>query len=225
MNGSTSIPSSFADRPTADAMTRTDSGFTLLEVLIAVAVTALLMLTVYGVFTPVSKAKERLETEGESYHLARVLFDRLGREIRGAYFSPQAGSKTRFQGGTDDTGRPFLLLSTTAATPQEGSAGGVVLVRYQLRDDAEAEPGSTEQVLLRGEAPLFVEDAERAPGYRLGTGIVGLKLRFFDGSDWQEQWPPDPSRPVLPQQVEVSLTLRAGAGELPFVTAFELPDL
>jgi general secretion pathway protein J len=220
MNGSSSIPFSAAERKRRPAA---EAGFTLLEVLVAVAITALLLATVYGVFTPISAARDRLEGEALAYHEARVLLDRIGRELRSAYLSPQPGAKTRFEGGRDAAGRPYLLFSTTAGTPQPGS-GGVALVRYELDADPEAEPGRGGQVLLRGEAPVWAGNAERAPAYRLGADIVGLGLRFHDGSAWQEQWPVNPGQPGRPQQVEVTLTLRIADGEVPFVTACELPQ-
>jgi len=64
------------------------SGFTLLEVLVALTVAAIVLGAVYGIVTGVSAVKQRLDEDGEGFHQARVLFGRMSRELRSAYFIP-----------------------------------------------------------------------------------------------------------------------------------------
>jgi general secretion pathway protein J len=195
---------------------RQQGGFTLIEVLVAVTVAALVLLSAYGVVAGVGSVRERLETEGEGYHRARVIFDRLGREIRGAYLSPRPETPTPFTAGKDERGNPFLTFATTAGTPAGGGRGGLAVVRYQLADDPE--PGSSGKVLLRSERPLFVPEA--APASRLAAGVEQMRVRFFADGSWREQW-----QEGLPQLVEVSLTMTAGRTAVPFLSTFELPDV
>jgi general secretion pathway protein J len=191
-------------------------GFTLIEILIAVTITVLLLSTVYGVFTSVSSAKDRLEKSGEGYHLARVIFDRLGREIRGDYVdTTKAGSF--FTGGVNDKGNPFLKISTTATTPQGAIVGGAAVVEYELRQDPE---NPDHKVLMRREYSPLDPLGEEGPEYRLAAGIDGMKLRFFDGANWVDEW-----QTGLPKIVEVTLTVLVEGTEIPFVTAFEVPEV
>lgn len=191
-------------------------GFTLIEILVAVTIIVILLSTVYGVFTSVSGAKERLEKEGDGYHLARVIFDRLGREIRGNYYDPKKPDSF-FAGGIDEQGNPFLKISTTATTPQGGKVGGVAVVEYELRQDPE---NPDRKVLMRREYSPLDPTGANEPEYRLAAGIDGMKLRFFDGSNWVDQW-----KTGLPEIVEVTLTVRIEGREIPFVTAFEVPKV
>lgn len=192
-------------------------GFTLIEVLVAITVASLVLLSVYGVFTSISAAKTRLEAEEEGYRLARVLFDRIGREVRGAYLRAD-NPATLFAGGTDGEGRPFLALSTAASTPASGREGGISVVRYTLRPDGET---AGEKVLFRQEYPFFDRTAAR-PEYRLTGGITEFRLRFFAESEWREEWATGSG---LPQQVEMSLTLTVDGRPVVFRSAFELPDI
>jgi len=214
MNMSNSPPSFSANR-------FGNTGFTLVEVMVAVTVTSIILLTIYGVFSSVSSAKERLEGEGEDFHRARVLFDRLGREIRGAYYRG-GGRGQVFVGGKDDLGRTFLTMSTTATTPLEQHQGGLARVHYLLREDTEeGRPGLT---LFRQESPPFLPVNEETAGYRLVAGIESLEFRFFSRGTWSEEWDAD-SMDSLPMMVEVSLVLRTEEGTRPFLTAFEMPVL
>ena len=97
------------------------SGFTLIEVLIAVSLTAIVLSSIYGVFTSVFAAREKVNAESETSQIGRVLFERLGRELRGAWV-PATGTKF-FLATTDRDGRAelrFATASTTLAGPSTG---------------------------------------------------------------------------------------------------------
>lgn len=190
-------------------------GFTLVEILVAVAVAALLLSTIYGVFQTVAGAKQRLDQEGENYHQARVIFDRLSRELRGVY-APSSNQRSRFEGGTNDRGETYLRFTTTASTPLSG--GGIGEVSYLLQQDPDNPAGR--KVLERSEQGL-TSAAQTVQGYRIASGIETLTLRFFDQGTWSDQWPA--ATPVnLPTAVEVSLQLEVGGTLVPFRTTFDL---
>jgi general secretion pathway protein J len=195
----------------------TDRGFTLIEMLVAVTVSALLLTTTYGIVTSVSRTRDRLSAEGEGFHLARVINERLARELRGAYYSATTAGSL-FAGGLDENGAPFLQLATTAATPASGGSG-IVVVRYRLAKDVEGE-----KVLLRDEYPLNSQLPSEGPEQRLAAGIEDLKLRFQRGQDWQPEWH-STEQGGLPDLVELTLTIKGADGVLPFLTAVELAPL
>lgn len=196
---------------------RREAGFTLVEVLVAVIVTSLLLLSVYGVFSTVDGARKRVENDAGHYHLARVIFDRLGREIRGAYWTT-ANRRTRFGGGLTSDGQPYLELSTTTATPQSGG-GGIVLVRYETQPDPD-HPGQLR--LLRSERPLFTDAFRPGDTLQMTAGLASLKLRFFDGT-WHDNW--DAAGSGLPKLVEITLEEADPTGPVPFTSSFEVTPL
>ncbi len=193
-------------------------GFTLVEVLIAVTITSFLLMAVYGIFTSVSQAKGRLDTDGQGYHQARILFDRMGREIRGTYVN-SAAEGTLFTGGTNSQGNLYLNLTTTANTPQsEGAA--IVMVSYELLDDQESE--TPRKILVRRETPRFQTTSKTTEGAPIATGIEEMTLSFYDGQDWFTTWDDDDST-NLPQRVSIFLKIAMGDRSIPFRSAFEVP--
>lgn len=195
----------------------TDKGFTLIEMLIAVTVSALLLTTTYGIVSSVSRTRDRLSSDGESFHLARVINERMARELRGAYYSATSANSL-FAGGLDENGATFLQLATTAATPASGGSG-IVVVRYRLAEETDGE-----KVLLRDEYPLNNQPAGERPEKRLAAGIENLQLRFRRGTDWQPEWR-STEQAGLPDLVELTLTVKGADGLLPFLTAIELAPL
>jgi len=197
-------------------------GFTLIEVLVAVSLLAIVLTAIYGIFGGVNSAKLRLDSDSGDYHLARVIFDRFGRELHGAYYR-SGDQTTMFRGGVNAQNEPFLELTTTAVTLLSDTGSGISEVRYRLAPDQEADTGR--QVLLRGErsrqsATAPVDDRMM----RLAPNVATLSLRFYTGGRWLEQW--DARQSGLPQLVEVSLVV--GQDEqrrIPFITTFEIPDI
>ena len=204
---------------------RAAAGFTLVEVLVAISMAGIVLMAVYGVFTSVSAAKIRLDADSEAYHRARVIFDRIGREIRGA--APAGGKDGRgvFRGGHDERNRPFLELTTTAVAQQVEGGTGIALIRYSLDDDREA-PAGRALMLQRSEQPSLqtATTAGSAGQLRLAPGVEQLQLRFYSGSDWSEEW--DAGTGGLPQLVELSLVMiDSRGGRHRFASAFELSGI
>ncbi|MHB1184950.1 MAG: type II secretion system protein GspJ [Desulfobulbia bacterium] len=204
------------------SLPRGERGFTLIEVLVAVSLLAILLTAVYGIFGGVNSAKLRLDRDSADYHLARVIFDRFGRELHGAYFR-SGDQTTMFRGGVNDQDEPFLELTTTAVTLLSETGSGISEVRYRLAPDQEADTGR--QVLLRGErsrqsAAASADDRMM----RLAPDVASLSLRFYTGGRWLEQW--DARQSGLPQLVEVSLVVGQDEQQrIPFTTTFEIPDV
>jgi len=196
-------------------------GFTLIEVLVVIAITAIVLSSIYGIFTSISRVKDRLDDDSETYHRARVIFDRLGREIHGAYYNAR-NRDSRLRGGVNDENNFFLELSTTAVSPLSIEGTGFSLVSYVL----EADPDSDQQdkILWRTERPLLTENQnDTAPrAMRLAPGIAFMQVRFYASGSWQENW--DSASAGLPELVEIELRVSATDGVLvPFRTAFKLP--
>lgn len=201
------------------------SGFTLIEVLVAISMVATVLAAIYGIFTSISSASLRLEAEGEANHRARVIFDRFGREIRGA--SPIGGADGNgiFRGGKDANLYPYLEMTTTAVAQQIEGGTGISLVRYSLTRDREKPDGKT-LVLERSEQPALgrrVAEAGIGP-LRLAPGIEQLQLRYYNGNEWLDDW--DARNGRLPALVELSLVMIDSQGHShQFVSAFELPGV
>ena len=196
-------------------------GFTLIEILVAISMLAIVMFSIYGVFGAVSATKQRLEGDSADYHLARVVYDRLGRELLGVFFRPN-DSTTFFRGGTNNQGELYLELTTTATTPISGTGSGVAHVNYLLAEDDKT-PGG--HVLMRSEwqRQRLSAAADEHTMMRLAPGIAGLMWRFYAGGTWHEAW--DSTRQGLPELVEVSMQLESDEREqlISFRTSYRLP--
>ncbi|NOR50958.1 MAG: hypothetical protein GQ530_08025, partial [Desulfuromonadales bacterium] len=164
--------------------------------------------------------KDRLDLNSETYHQARVILDRIGREIHGVYVH-NAAEASILQGGFDEQGQLFFELSTTATISLNINGVGFVTVRYELIEDPESDDGS--YVILRTEKPLWgSKSRQNFPAMRMATGIKNFRIRYFSEKTWQNQW--DDKLQGFPEMLEVMITVYdKNGGETPFLTAFKFP--
>lgn len=186
-------------------------GFTLIEVLLALLIGGLVLSSLYGIFTPISRISRQLEQEGEQYHRVRVLFDRLSGEL-GSLRLDAVDTRKVLQAGKDDEGLPYLEFNTSFVSPGAERYGSIARVRYELRSDADA------MTLYRSEELLLAElSAEE--GLEFISGIDNASMRFYNGSKWLEQW----NGSKLPEMVELYFEIGDEGQVIPFRSSFVLP--
>jgi len=195
---------------------RNNGGFTLIEVLVAITLLSLVLTAVYGVFTTLSTTQKRLQGDSEAYHQARIIFDRLAREIRTCYLDT-GNERSTFSSGEDNLGQPYLEFCSTSALTSGDTPGGVTQVRYELETDL----GQTVGVLYRRAQPLYITE-EIGRRQKMSSQIKTIVWRFYDGSEWQDDWDSSMSD-SLPQTVEMQLTIHSSNDQdIELMTAFDL---
>lgn len=65
-------------------------GFTLVEVLVAVAVLAAIAMLIYGAFAGLKRSKEGIERVGDRYREGRLALEQISRDLQSAYLSLHA---------------------------------------------------------------------------------------------------------------------------------------
>jgi len=186
-------------------------GFTLVEVLLAILIGSLVLTTIYGIFSSVSAARNRLELEGEAYHQVRIFYDRVGGEFRSILRTGQPGNPPPFDAGRTLDGEPYFEISTELVSPLMRLRGGQSRVRYELRpeEDETATIYRSEQALLADLAP-----SEALPFI---AGIKNFQLRYNLNGRWLTQWASGSSPPEM---LEISFELELGGRTVPFRSSF-----
>ncbi len=201
-------------------MTVRSRGFTLLELLVALALFAVLSVLAYGGLQSVLRAKTESETHSAELIALQSAYLRLGRDfeqvvprpVRDAYGDEQPALK----GGT---GGEVLVELTHAGWPNPGqlSRSHLQRVAYAVRDG----------VLLRLSWAVLDRAQDSVPlEQRLLEGIGDPQLQFLDANGvWQPSWPAAGTAPadagVLPRAVELSWEVQ-GWGRI--VRLFRIPS-
>lgn len=191
-------------------------GFTLIEVVIAVAVTSFLMAVVFGVFSSTSRARKKAEEASGRIHEVRVLYDRLSRELRGCNWA-QDGDAVAFTATAEDHRFKELVFTTTAASGQGQAQIDGTRVRYVLEQD-----NGDLFTLRRSTSDASDTEDEEAKKYEMLADIVDMELRFYANDAWFEKWNAEDEK-TLPGLIEITLEIQAGESEQSFSTTVDIP--
>ena len=179
-------------------------GFTLIEVLVALAVLAALATFAWRATASLVEGEARLAAEARRWQMLDAVFSRLEADVRAAVPRPvrvPGGREPAWTGGIDASGQASFAFTRAGGEPQEPGAEGVRLA-YRMRGE------NVELVYW----PVLDRAAGAEPvAYPLVDGIARLDVRYADDDDaWSDRWPPQ-GREDLPRAIVVGVTLAGGA--------------
>ena len=215
-----------------------ETGFTLLEVLLAFFIFSILFITIYTSYSGSFKTITMTETRMELYRKAAITLERISEDIQTSYISilPPGSfgtptEYTQFLGENNDiSGRDADTLRFFATIPplfddeMETSSG--LLISYEVKEGSSED----ELVLLRFESPEFSDqDTEDGEGLVLCDGLQAINFTYFDADgDEHDSWDSDSEEfdGFLPRMVAISLeflNLENPEAPLRFETSIALP--
>lgn len=206
---------------------RSRRGFTLIELMLAVAILGLIMAMLAESFHAVSQSKLHAEDRLNSERGGRAILWQMSNEIRGTVQTPLAPSRVlmlgaaRYQGGVPVN---TLTVSTLDAGHRRSISGygSEQIVSYQAIPNPKHRgwfllERSQYSALGSGKSPMPIIVADN---------MVGLKFRYFDGEQWGQVWNSENMSPgrQIPVAVSIDLSLAGPKGEpLAFSTQVTVP--
>jgi general secretion pathway protein J len=197
-------------------------GFTLIEVMIAAAITAVIGVLVAGSFSRAARSRDLAQAQDERVTGARVALSRMAHEVQEAFISDHYDRKrfrerpTVFEGkdrGEQDDLR--FVTMTHGRLVRDVKESDQAVVEYTVEPDPERQG---ELALWRREKPRIDEDPTRG-----GTRAIVLEhVKGFDVGywDWKKQeWARDwttannERQGLLPTRVRLRVTLAMPDGK------------
>jgi general secretion pathway protein J len=196
---------------------RAASGFTLIEIMLALALMALVTSLLWGTVAQTTKVKKRIEQAQDRTHTVRVALMRMSREIEMAFVSASdpigiQERRTMFSGvAHSDFDELRFSWFGHQRMRADAAEGDTALVHYFTAPDPE-DPLAT-NLMRRETRRLEAKDPKMIPGetYLLCPAIARLKLAYYDyvQKEWREEWDTTKADGMqyLPTQVRISLTV------------------
>jgi len=181
------------------------SGFTLLEVLVAVTIFALLGMAAYSGLDAVLKARERLENENRQWRSVALFWHRLGRDLAAYVDRPVrlrgSAPQAAFLGEPNAIGEYAAQLEITRLGAADAGYTPPERVAYRLRE------GKVEWLRW----PTLDSGPRATPDVAvLLEGVTTLEMTYRDSAgNWNPRWPPAANQ-SHPTAVKVILKLESG---------------
>ena len=190
------------------------SAFTLIELIVAIALASILILVTAMIFKQASSAFSQSDARSEVYQNVRAAFDIIKRDISGATLNTRYELFQAFNNvsaasystiGAKEGSDIITLLSSTPNLADKP----VALITYFL---------STDNILNKAEitgtstlnASIAGFDPDSATGYKLGLNVSTLQFRYQDtDGTWVDTWETgtNTAYQYLPAAVEVEMTV------------------
>lgn len=198
-------------------------GFTLAEVLVALAITSFIGGMVWGSFNQGFKAKEMIEAEAGIYRELRTGTSRMVREISMAFVSNNfdtarfrdfADRPTFFTGESEKLGFSMLGHQRLLRDAKESDQS---IVFFKVDRDPDVK-GKAQTALLRCEKPVIDDEPDRCERWETLIGEVKkVEFKYWDNKkkDWVEEWDtrknehPD----QLPDRVRIEILAKDDSGK------------
>jgi len=182
-------------------------GFTLVELLVALAIFALLSGFAYRGLSALLESRDALRKESRKWRDAAIFVGRVERDLRSVLdrtATSPAGtplapvSSTVESSGTQATG---LAVTRSGGALQEGVLAAPQRVAYRLRD------GSVERLAWGSTDPSPRDEPSSIP---VLANVRALEFRFLVLNEWRTAWGAPGGAERLPAAVEMTLTLASG---------------
>jgi general secretion pathway protein J len=168
------------------------AGFTLLEILLAMVIFAVVLSTLYAAYTGTFRNMDETESQADIYRMARISLERITEDLESAYIPPLAvtpepgveelqpapfvGEDVQISDRSADTllffSRAHLVFDEEEVNTTNGR------ISYDVR---ESEEGEDVFVLYRSDTPGFEEGPEQGTdGLILCEGLHAVDFTYYD---------------------------------------------
>ncbi|MHC4572954.1 MAG: prepilin-type N-terminal cleavage/methylation domain-containing protein [Planctomycetota bacterium] len=207
-------------------------GFTLVEILVAVAIIVAVVSMLYGSYLAATKSAQAYNARMTLLNEGREVLEQMARQIRGSYaptYPGQAKAAREPHGPAGHLSYPATLISRNAKVTPGSEVSYFEANADERREEVlhlvttnscSARQATAEGLfeiaykLDRERGVLFLSEerfipsaekaAERRNWQLIAENIIGLELAFFDGRQWLRKWS-FRDRRILPCAVRIDL--------------------
>ena len=187
-------------------------GFTLLELLLAIFIFAIVTSSVYGAYRSTFFVINSTESQAEYSSMARIALDRISGDLETGYFG--AGGLFNGEQNDADTGRADQLTFTSTfhlVLAKNEQPAGYAMIRYSTEIDEDSGLLGLyrlDKAFRPGDTPEGLEDQK---GFLLCDRLAAVEFSYFDAEGSEvEEWESheDEGEPQGKYPVMTKITLR-----------------
>jgi type II secretion system protein J len=189
-------------------MKHKESAFTLLELLVAMTIMSIIGASLYTSLHLAFRARDTAEAAVEKARALEIAMSLIKEDLISA-MPPTGVLAGAFEGedeqDADGNDADTLSFYSSDHVPDEDEiACDVRKVEIGMTE----REGTDERVVVRGITTNLLSPKTLDPGEEiLCGGVASLNFRYYDGSDWQDDWDSGDNDNTLPEAIEMTVSL------------------
>ena len=189
--------------------------FTLIELLMALTVCAILLAAIYGVFSRAIHLRNNATQRTREVRVRAHAAGMIRNDLRNALVSGGTLAAT-LQGSAESHGTGFpgylKFTATTAKDAGDDIGGDVQEIEYYIARDSQAAEQKAGVLVRTIKRDLLNTTQQTPPEERVLAGVEAMDVSFYSGSEWKTSWEVTTDSKTLPEAVRVSIQPVANAG-------------
>jgi prepilin-type N-terminal cleavage/methylation domain-containing protein len=185
-------------------------GFTLIEVLLALAILATVLTLLLSAFTGAGRGLDILTERSGEFRQIRIGMDRIGADLLGAFSSPAVETAAFTCRADQFSGKPASTLVFTAFALPDATgvrpATDIVKIRYFPKVGSD---GKTIDLYREQSDMPLIENRIPTTESRIASGLSGFRVEMASGDKWTKDWPSGDAGATkgrLPKKISFVLT-------------------
>jgi type II secretion system protein J len=183
-------------------------GFTLIELIVAMMMMAILAVTLYSSLHIAFRARDAAMDAIKGSQSADIAMNFMSTDLRNS-MPPTGILAGNFEGttGSDDRGHEAddIIFFTTADAADDASANGEI---KQIELTVQTEPGTGDHTLVRLVTRNLLAQQTPTPDTEvLCRGVNSFTVTYFDGTQWTNTWDSTQEQDSAPVAVQIVLAL------------------
>src|SRR5881296_3604856 len=184
---------SFVIRHSSFVIGHSSSAFTLMEVMLALVVSAIVLAGIGGVFYSAIRLRDRTTAMLDESLPLHQAFSFLRRDLQGTLppngtYSLAGDFKTEQLGGGIGQNFRLQFFTSTGIINDNAPWGEIQEISYELRDPITRSGGTGRELIRSINRNLLATGIQEPEEQFLLGNVQSLEFSCFDGSDWRESW-------------------------------------
>ncbi len=206
-------------RPACPRIHGVSAGFTLIEIMLAVAILALILVMLAGSFHAVAAGRVQAESHIALDAAGRAILGEMANEVRGAVQTSSLQSRVLLMGeGHIQKGQALDSISVSTLDPGHRRTledfGAEDTITYSTAANPD-HPGWF--LLLRSQSSSLLgigTGGNAKEPALIAANLLSLHIRYFDGAVWGESWNSQSLPPgrQLPTEIAIDLAMASRSG-------------
>lgn len=213
-----------------------EDAFTLIEVVMAIAILAIIVSIAYSSLSRILITKKELDDERDLSMVSTSVLNRMTRELQLAtdkekLMPPRGNLDQKYSEDVDMIGEQgsigqgnssdkiTFLANDGGQYVRDGlTHSGIVQISYRVEEDPDHDSFSDDEkrfLLIRDETPFsrnYEKAYQKIMTFPVTKDLVSLQFLYFDGEEWSREWTQE--QKSLPRLIKFIVKLMSPAGKI-----------